>query len=173
MTPPLLFATAALIVALKTWHGWKLGVVRQAIGLAALALGAAAAMIGGPLVEPFLDLSLPVPDEARTPLAGLLLGVAVYLVVTFFGAVLFKKTEHQTLGVIRLGYGFAGAVLGAATGLLLAAILLVAFIAASAHPEIVEELREGNFTKVLERASQGAGAPSPRRATRGGGAPTP
>jgi len=152
MAPPLLLAIAALVVVLKTWHGWRLGVVRQAIGLAALGLGVGAAVIGGPLVEPFLDLSLPLPDAARTPLAGVTLGVIVYFIVTLFAAVLFKKTEHQTVGVVRLGYGFTGAVLGLVTGVVLAAALLVAFAAARGHPGIVEELRDGNFSQALHLA---------------------
>lgn len=152
MSPPLLYAIAALIIVLKTWHGWKLGVVRQAIGLAALALGAAAAVVGGPIVEPLLDLSLPVPDEARTPLAGLALGVVVYFAVTFFAAVLFKKTEHQTVGVIRVSYGLAGAALGAVTGALLAALLLIAFVTGTVDPEIVTDLRNGDIEQAIARA---------------------
>jgi Colicin V production protein len=152
MSPSLLLAIAALIIALKTWHGWKLGVVRQAVGLVALVGGVIAAVIGGPVVEPFLDLSLPVRDEARTPLAGLATGIVVYLAVTLCAVVLFKKTEHQTVGVIRFGYGFLGAVLGAVSGALIAAVLLIIFAAGSGDPGIVEALRDGNFAQALEHA---------------------
>lgn len=157
MSPPLLFAVAALIVALKTWHGWRLGVVRQAIGLIALVGGVVAAIVGGPVAEPFLDLSLPVPEEARSPLAGLALGVVVYLGVTLFSAVLFKKTEHQTVGVVRLGYGMLGAVLGAVSGVVIAAALLVLVNAAMGDREIVEELRAGDFQRILDSAFNAGG----------------
>jgi uncharacterized membrane protein required for colicin V production len=172
MSAPL-WSIAALIVALKTWHGWKLGVVRQAVGLVALIGGAIAAVLGGPVVEPFLDLSLPVREEARTPLAGLATGIVVYVVVTLFAAMLFKKTEHQTVGVVRFGYGFLGAVLGAVAGALVAAALLVVFAVAHGNPDVLEDLRDGNLERALRGALQGAGAPPPRGSTRGGGAPTP
>jgi hypothetical protein len=41
------------------------------------------------------------------------------------------------------------------------------------HPEIMDELRDGNFERALMAALQGAGAPPPRGSTRGGGAPAP
>jgi uncharacterized membrane protein required for colicin V production len=172
MSAPL-WSIAALIIALKTWHGWKLGVVRQAIGLVALVGGVIAAVVGGPVVEPFLDLSLPVREEARTPLAGLALGVGVYFVVTLFAAVLFKKTEHQTVSVVRFGYGALGAILGAVAGALIAAALLIVFTAATGHPEVIEEVRDGKFDRAIKRALQGAGAPSPRGDHGDAGVPTP
>lgn len=144
-----LLAIAALIVALKTWHGWRIGMVRQAIGLGALVVAVFAGVIGAPMVEPMIGPLLAVPDAARGPIAGVGLGVLVYLAITLTGAVLFKKTEHQTVGVIRLGYGFGGAVLGAVVGLLLATVMLAAFLAANGKPEIAEHLRDGEFEKAL------------------------
>jgi MFS family permease len=153
MPPEGLLAVAALIIALKAWHGWRLGVVRQAIGLLALAAAVVAGIVGAPIAEPMLDSFPEVPDAARILVAGVLLGVTVYLVITLFSAVLFKKTEHQTIGVIRFGYGLGGVVLGAIAGALLAAVSLTAFLATNGHPEILDHLRDGDIEKALASAT--------------------
>ena len=147
-----MLAIAALIVALKTWHGWRMGMVRQAIGLGALGLAVFAGLVGAPMLEPMVEPLLALPDAAREPIAGIALGVVVYLAITLTAAVLFKKTEHQTVGVIRMGYGLGGAILGAIVGWILAAALLVAFLAANGRPEVAEHLRDGDFEKALASA---------------------
>ena len=151
-TVPLL-VIAALIVALKAWHGWRIGVVRQAIGLGALAVAAFAGIVGGPIVEPMIEPLLAVPDEARAPIAGIVLGVLVDLVITLFSAVLFKKTEQQTIGAIRLVYGLAGAVLGAVYGVVLAGAIGVALLAATGQRDVLDHLSNGDFQKALDPAS--------------------
>ena len=59
------FAVAAIVVALKTWHGWRLGVIRQSIGLVALASGYLTAIFGGRILAPVLFL-LGVPSGLST-----------------------------------------------------------------------------------------------------------
>ncbi len=110
------FAIAAIVVLLKAWHGWRLGVVRQAVGLIALGCAYFCAIFGGKILAPFLFL-LGVPSGLSAVVGGAILGLLVYLVLSFFGAVLFKKTSQQSLGVVRFGYGLAGAVIGGLMGL--------------------------------------------------------
>ena len=143
---------AALIVALKAWHGWRSGAVRQAIGLGALLVAGFAGIVAGPIAEPMIEPLLSVPDAARAPIAGLLLGLATYLAITLTATVLFKKTEQQTVGVIRFGYGLGGAVLGAIFGLLIATAVIAAYLAATGQRDVLDELSAGEFQKALDSA---------------------
>ncbi len=110
------FAVAALIVALKAWHGWRLGVVRQAIGLAALVCAYLCAIFGGRLLAPVLFF-LGIPGGLSGIAGGAILGLLVYSALSIVGAILFKKTAQQSVGVVRFGYGLAGAVIGGFMGL--------------------------------------------------------
>ena len=147
-----LFAVVVIIVALKAWHGWRLGVVRQAVGLIALVAAVCAAFFAGPFVAPLLVDVPQIPETARVQVGGLGLAVLLYLAITLSSAIVFKKTEHQSVGMIRFGYGMAGAVLGAVTGLVLAAFLLGAFLVATGGPEIADQLRRGEYEKALDSA---------------------
>ena len=118
------FAVASLIVALKTWHGWRLGVIRQSIGLVALASGYLSAIFGGRILAPVLFL-LGVPSGLSTIIGGAILGLTVYFILSIVGAILFKKTSQQSVGVVRLGYGIAGGVIGAFMGLFVVWIALL------------------------------------------------
>ena len=109
------FAVAAALVCLKAWHGWRLGVVRQSVGVIGLACAYGMAVYGGRLLVPVLK-PLGIPDGLLGIVGGALLGLLVYLGFAMTGAILFKKTSHQSLGIIRVGYGAAGAVLGALMG---------------------------------------------------------
>ena len=110
------FAAAALVVALKTWRGWRLGVVRQSADLVGLVCAYFCAVFGGRVLAPVLFL-LGVPSGVSGIAGGALLGLLVYFTCTIVAGILFKKTSQQTVGVIRLGYGAAGAVLGGMMGL--------------------------------------------------------
>ncbi len=110
------FAAAALIVALKAWHGWRLGVVRQAVGLVALASAYLCAIFGGRVLAPVLFLA-GVPSGLSGIAGGAALGLVVYLSCSIIAAILFKKTSQQGVGVVRFGYGVAGAAIGGLMGL--------------------------------------------------------
>ena len=110
------FAAAALVVALKAWHGWRLGIVRQSADLVGLACAYFCAVFGGRVLAPVLFL-LGVPSGVSGIAGGALLGLVVYFTCTILSGILFKKTSQQTVGVIRFGYGAAGAVIGGMMGL--------------------------------------------------------
>ena len=110
------FAVAAIVVALKTWHGWRLGVIRQSIGLVALASGYLSAIFGGRVLAPILFL-LGVPSGLSGLVGGAILGLTVYFTLSIIGSILFKKTSQQSVAVVRFGYGLAGGAIGAFMGL--------------------------------------------------------
>ena len=110
------FAAAALIVAVKAWHGWRLGVVRQAVGLVGLASAYFCAIFGGRVLAPVFFL-LGVPSGLSGIAGGAALGLLVYLGFTIVAAIVFKKTSQQNVGVVRFGYGVAGAAIGGLMGL--------------------------------------------------------
>jgi hypothetical protein len=112
----LFFFSAILLILWRMWRGWRLGVVRQVINLVALGLAYAAAIFGGRLAAPVLR-PLGFPDLVLAILCGALLGVIVYGAISVTGAVIFKRTAHQSVGLVRLGYGAAGAAIGAVFGL--------------------------------------------------------
>ena len=111
-------AVAALILLWQTVKGWRLGLVRQIVRFGALAAAYATAFWGGALAVPFLR-PLGYPDFVLQALGGAGLGLLAYLFVSLIGGILFKRTAHQDLGLIWFLYGFTGALMGLAFGLVL------------------------------------------------------
>jgi uncharacterized membrane protein required for colicin V production len=116
--PLVLLAVGAIIVLLQAWRGWRLGIVRQVISLLAIVLAYAAAFLGGRHLVPFLR-PIGLPDQLLGIAGGALLGTFVFLGVSLLGAVLFKKTSDQSIGLIRFGYGASGALVGGLFGVFL------------------------------------------------------
>ncbi len=114
-----LFAIAALVVLLKAWQGWRLGIVRQLASLGALALASICGLLAAPAMGVILRPFLPLPEKALAPLGGLLLGLVLYVAIGIVCAILFKKTGDQKVTLVRVGYGLAGAVVGAVYGVML------------------------------------------------------
>ncbi len=109
---------AAVVIFWQFAKGWRLGLVRQIVRFAALGLAYFAAIWGASSVAPFLQ-PLGYPHIVLLGLAGALIWVLAYVVITGFGAVLFKRTSQQDLGIVWFFYGITGALLGAAFGILL------------------------------------------------------
>jgi hypothetical protein len=115
---------AAVLVLFKAWHGWRLGVVRQIVELIALGAGYACGWFLGPQFAP-LFRPLGFPDAVLVVISAVLTGVAVFLAITLVSSVLFKRTEHQSFGLIRFGYGASGALIGAAMGIFFVWLVMV------------------------------------------------
>jgi hypothetical protein len=103
----------------KAWQGWRLGVVRQIVGLGALVVAAGCGFLGSDAAGAILSPLLPFPERVVAAVGGVLLGFAVYLAITIVSAILFKKTGDQKVTLVRVGYGLAGAAIGAIYGLVL------------------------------------------------------
>jgi hypothetical protein len=76
--------------------------------------------------------------------AAVTVGVAIYLGVSFLSGLLFKRTDDH-VGVIRVGFGFFGAIFGVIFGLLMlwGGISLIRGLGALGEMRLVQAQREG------------------------------
>jgi hypothetical protein len=150
-----LFGIAAvLVVLLKAWQGWRLGVVRQLVNIAALLVAVGFGWLVARFAGTLLGGVLPLPARALGPVGGLLAGLVVYGALVLTGAVLFKRTKDQSVALVRVFYGLAGAGLGALYGLALVVALGTGLHLLGA----VEEAR-----LAIDRSPHLAAARTPRR----------
>ncbi len=118
------YVVAGAFLLFRAWRGWRLGPVRQGVGLAALAFGIGAGMVFGGLTAPLFK-PLGLPDPILAVCGGLVLGLVVYLGLLVAAAVVFKDTEDQSFALVRLGYGLLGLILGVAVGVFFLGVALV------------------------------------------------
>jgi uncharacterized membrane protein required for colicin V production len=110
---------AVILILFEVVRGWRLGLMRQITRLVALAAAYAAAFFGGKLFVPIARSFFKMPDPVLSIVCGAVLAFAVYALVSGVGAILFKRTTQQESGLVRLIYGFAGAIVGLFFGLFL------------------------------------------------------
>jgi hypothetical protein len=139
-----IFYAAAAFLVWEVWRGWRLGAVRGLLRLSAFFCawigGSTAAGATGTVVAFFSN----VPPLVAPGVAGLTVGIGIYLGISFVAGLLFKKTEDHT-GVIRLGFGLGGALCGAVFGLLFlwAGITLIRGMGALGELRVVQARNEG------------------------------
>jgi uncharacterized membrane protein required for colicin V production len=115
---------AIVLILFEVIRGWRLGIMRQLMRVAAVVAGYAAAYFGGDLLVPLLRSSLKMPDIVISVLGGAVLAVAAYGIISSLGTILFKRTAQQS-GVVRLVYGLSGAVLGFCFGAFFVWLILI------------------------------------------------
>jgi hypothetical protein len=103
---------AVVLILFEVVRGWRLGLLRQLVRVAALAAAYAAAVFGGRLLVPIARPFLKMPDIVLSILAGAVLALVIYAFGTSMGMVLFKRTDQQNSKLVQLIYGFAGAIVG-------------------------------------------------------------
>jgi uncharacterized membrane protein required for colicin V production len=103
---------AVVLILFEVVRGWRLGLLRQLVRVAALVAAYVAAVFGGRLLVPIARPFLKMPDIVLSILAGAVLALVIYAFVTSMGMVLFKRTGQQNSKLVRLIYGFAGAIVG-------------------------------------------------------------
>jgi hypothetical protein len=103
---------AVVLILFEVVRGWRLGLLRQLVRVAALAAAYAAAVFGGGLLVPIARPFLKMPDIVLSILAGAVLALVIYAFGTSMGMVLFKRTGEQNSKLVQLIYGFAGAIVG-------------------------------------------------------------
>jgi hypothetical protein len=103
---------AVVLILFEVVRGWRLGLLRQLVRVAALAAAYAAAVFGGGLLVPIARPFLKMPDIVLSILAGAVLALIIYAFGTSMGMVLFKRTGEQNSKLVQLIYGFAGAIVG-------------------------------------------------------------
>ena len=139
-----IFIVAALFLLWELWRGWRLGAVRGLLRLAALFCawigGSTAAGATGTVVAFFSK----VPPLIAPAVAGLTVGIGIYIGISIVAGLLFKKTGDHA-GVIRLGFGLGGAVCGLIFGLLFlwAGITLIRGMGALGELRVVQARNEG------------------------------
>lgn len=139
-----IFIAAILFLLWEIWCGWRLGAVRGLLRLAALFC----AWIGGSTAAgatgTFVAFFSKVPPLIEPAVAGLTVGIGIYIGISFVAGLLFKKTDDHT-GVIRLGFGLGGAACGVIYGLLFlwAGITLIRGMGALGELRVVQARNEG------------------------------
>jgi hypothetical protein len=118
-------SVAALVMLLQILRGWRLGLPRQLVRLAALVAAYSAAIFGGKLMVPLLGSLIKAPNFVLSAFGGAILAMIVYSVINTVGAILFKRTSQQGAGMVRLVYGISGAVLGVFFGLFFLWLMVV------------------------------------------------
>ena len=132
------FGGAAVLVLFKAWHGWRVGIVRQVLGVVALLVAYLVGYFGGGVVGTALHSVIDLPENLLAVAGAVSLGFVMYCAISFVGSIVFKKTSQQSLGLVRLGYGFSGACVGAVYGLFLVwiAILAIRLLGSVAETQI-------------------------------------
>jgi uncharacterized membrane protein required for colicin V production len=103
---------AVVFILFEVVRGWRLGLIRQLVRVAALVVAYAAAVFGGKLLVPLTRPFLKMPDIVLSILAGAVLALVIFALVTGVGMVLFKRTGQQNSQLVHLVHGFAGAIMG-------------------------------------------------------------
>jgi colicin V production protein len=107
---------AIVLILFEIIRGWRFGIMRQLVRVAAVAAGYATAYFGGDMLVPLLRSSVKMPDIVISALGGAILAVTVYGIIASLGAILFKRTAQQSSRMVRLVYGLSGALVGLCFG---------------------------------------------------------
>ncbi len=117
---------ACVLILFEVVRGWRLGVMRQAMRVLAVAAAYLCAIFGGRILLPILRPFFKVPDIVISLVAGAILAFIVYFVISAIGSILFKRTGQQGVGTVRLLYGIFGAVAGIFFGLFTVWLVVIA-----------------------------------------------
>jgi hypothetical protein len=116
---------AVVLILFQLIRGWRLGLMRQLVRLGALMTAYAAALFGGRLILPLARPFVKMPDFVLSILAGAILALLLYAIITSLGTMLFKRTAQQDSRPIRFLYGLSGAALGLFFGAFLVWLIVV------------------------------------------------
>ncbi len=109
------YGASVLFVAALGWSGWRQGVLRQLMTLAAVACAYAAAYFGASSAAPVFAF-LKYPPQVTTLIGGTAVGCTTFLGLHGLRRWLFKRTAQQKNPAVRLSYGILGAILGVVFG---------------------------------------------------------
>jgi hypothetical protein len=132
-----------ILILFEVVRGWRLGLMRQIMRLIALGTAYAAAFLGGSLFVPIARSFFKMPDAVLSILCGAILALAAYALVCGVGAILFKRTSQQESRLVRLIYGFAGAIVGLFFGVFLLWLTVASVRAIGALAEAQARSRSG------------------------------
>jgi len=125
-----------ILVLFQAVQGWRLGLMRQLVRVAALAMAYTAAFYCGRLVVPLLRSFLKMPDIVLSILGGALLALAIYASITSLGMIFLRRPGQQNASLLRLIYAISGASIGLFFGAFLFWIIVVSVRAIGALAEV-------------------------------------
>jgi len=99
------------------WSGWRSGIVRELVTMVGMFLGAAAGIAAGFATGVFIGHISPWYGYKVGIAVACVVIIAIYLGVSFIGALLFKRTAQQRSILLKLAFGLGGAAIGAFVGL--------------------------------------------------------
>jgi len=149
----LVFVSFALVLVLyEVLRGWRSGGARQVARLGALICAYFAAFFGGKLVLPLARSFLKMPDGIVSIVAGVVLAIGVYALISGLGMVLFKRTNQHESALVRLFYGLSGAVLGLFFGAFLVWLVVVGVrsVGAVADAHVQEQANQSTVVHVVD-----------------------
>jgi uncharacterized membrane protein required for colicin V production len=150
-------ACAGLWLLLSTWLGWRRGIVRQIASLLGLVLAVVIGFWLGPLISQIVP-AFGLPAFLKPLLGGILVGLAICASMAIFSQIIFRKTEDQGFGLIRLFYGLAGAFLGLLYGV---AVLGLACWGIRFFGNFADGLNKGNVAANSKTKPQAPSSPPP------------
>jgi Colicin V production protein len=117
---------ACVLILFEVVRGWRLGLMRQVMRAGAVVAAYLCAIFGGRILLPLFRPFFKVPDIVISLVAGAILALVVYFVISIIGSILFKRTGQQGAGSVRLVYGISGAVAGIFFGLFTVWLVVIA-----------------------------------------------
>ncbi len=98
-----------ILILFEVIRGWRFGLMRQLTRVCAVAAAYAAAIFGGRLLLPIARPFLRMPDTVIAILAGAVLALLIYSVISSLGVILFKRTGQHSSMPVRFFNGISGA----------------------------------------------------------------
>ena len=112
------YGVSVICIAALGWNGWRQGVMRQLMTLAAIACAYAAAWYGASSAAPVFAF-LKYPPQVTKIIGGAAVGLATFLGLNGLRRWIFKRTAQKKNAGVRLSYGILGALIGVTFGSLL------------------------------------------------------
>lgn len=140
------FLGAGFFILFQAWRGWRMGIVRQVAEVISLLCAYAAGFFLGAYFTP-LFRPLGWPDQVLEYVSRFAVGLVVFLTLSLASTLVFKRTKHQS-GVIRFGFGAAGAILGGLLGII---FVCVAAIGVKISGTLAEARVRAEAQQALER----------------------
>ena len=114
--PPWIYGCLAFWLLASVWVGWRNGVARQIVSLAALGGAVVCGYHAGPFVAPLIP-TFGFPVFLRPIMGGILIGALIWIMVGVISSIVLRRTDDQDFGIIRFAYGLLGGILGLVSGL--------------------------------------------------------
>jgi uncharacterized membrane protein required for colicin V production len=141
---------AVILILLEIIRGWRLGILRQLMRVAAVIAAYAAAFFCGSMTVPLLRPIVKMPDVVLSALGGAILAFLVYAIVASLGSILFKRTAQQSSGAVRLVYGLSGAFVGFLFGAFFIWLVLIGIRSLGSIAEAQVRARPANESAKAE-----------------------